>query len=43
MYWPGSGDHGPVASSYWHYGSGNSWADNTWADGPKAGHEVLPG
>lgn len=43
MYWPGSGYYGPVASSYWHYGSGNSWADNTWADGPKAGHEVLPG
>jgi hypothetical protein len=43
MYWPGSGYYGPVASSYWHYGSGNSWSDNTWADGPRAGQEVQPG
>jgi hypothetical protein len=43
MYWPGSGYYGPVAGSYWHYGSGNSWSDNTWADGPKAGQEVQPG
>ncbi len=37
-YFPASGYWGPV--TYWR--SGNTWARNTWADGPRAGSPVTP-
>lgn len=40
IYWSGSGFYGPVASSYWHSGSGNTWSGNTWADG--SGKAINP-
>jgi hypothetical protein len=39
-YWPNGGFYGPVASKYWHFGRGNAWSNNRWADGPKAGQLV---
>ena len=40
MYWPGSGYYGPNA--YWHQVPSNKWANNRWADGPKAGRPIQP-
>jgi hypothetical protein len=42
LYHRSCGYYGPVASSYWHYGSGNKWFGNVWADGPRAGRAVRP-
>jgi hypothetical protein len=42
MYWPNCGFYGPVATPYWHFGQGNTWSGNTWADGVKAGQEIQP-
>lgn len=42
MYWPGGGYYGAVAGSLWHYGGGNEWSDNVWANGPQAGQQIEP-
>jgi hypothetical protein len=41
-YWRSSGYYGAVAATYWHFGGGNSWSGNMWADGAKAGQAVKP-
>jgi hypothetical protein len=43
LYHRSCGFYGTVASAYWHYGSGNKWSGNVWADGPRAGKAVRPG
>ena len=39
QYFPNSGSFGPVA--YWE-ATNNTWANNTWYDGPNAGQSVNP-
>ena len=40
IYYPQSGSLGPVA--HWQNATGNTWTNNTWADGPQAGTPVNP-
>jgi hypothetical protein len=40
IYYPQSGSLGPVA--HWQSSTGNTWTNNTWADGPRAGKPVDP-
>jgi hypothetical protein len=42
LIWPNGGYYGAVASPYWHYGDGNEWSGNSWADGASSGQPVDP-
>ena len=42
-YFPSCGFYGLNASTHWHYGGGDVWHGNAWANGKHAGQTVLPG
>ena len=42
-YFPNCGFYGLNASTHWHYGGGDVWHGNMWANGRHAGRPVLPG
>jgi hypothetical protein len=41
-YFPGCGFYGLNASTHWHYGNGDVWSQNVWANGRNAGRPVNP-
>ena len=41
-FFAGCGFYGLNASTHWHYGHGDVWSKNVWANGRNAGHPVNP-
>ena len=41
-FFPGCGFYGLNASTHWHYGNGDVWSGNVWANGRHAGRAVTP-
>ena len=39
---PGAGSTGSMPSTHWHYGNGDVWSQNVWANGRNAGRPVNP-
>jgi hypothetical protein len=41
-FFPGCGYYGLNAATHWHYGHGDVWRKNVWANGRQAGRPVTP-